>query len=803
MIYIINKKDEIIGFLKNNNAMSTPYYNDVHTNKIAENDEQIFSETLEFEVPYGYTTTELLDEGIQLLKADLTGKWKLFTIYQIDDSVDGITHTKKVYAINSLIWDLNHSYIEDRTWTAANSKSVFSYIFERTSWTLDNFNDAYLGGMRTFTISNGKRQQALDLAIKEFKIEIVAYANVVNGNVLDKRVSLVEKVGQKTGQRFEYRHNLKGATRTKSNDEFYTKLYVFGGTDDKGVKTTITSANKVRVKGTSGANIKYEYLPFLLDESANDLYNEGRKYLEGYIVNEDILKPEGLLDWGKKQFEYYNHPHYNYSIDVALLDERPNLGDTIAVVDFEMQPAMTISARVLETNYSDADPSTDFVVLGEFITIKATTPLEILNLQFLAQQALNQANKGEWRVEVLTPDGLDFEEETATKRLIARVYRGAEDVTAKMEKSAFIWQKINEEKEIDEAWTLAHRNVGNYIEIGIDESLHTIRCNIDDKISEDTMLMAKEKDFKFLSRIKLSDTYKEINAGVQQYVHYDYPRKQMFWTKVTKNTALVSEEDQKKKESFVVIRTDVEGNVLDFMTVKWGGHGSHFGFEFKDGKPYFLSPMTDTVNKATWVCEFPYQANKTITINSSSVTKVRKLDVRVNVDLRNNYVVTSAGANDKTKFNIYNREKFYKNPQIDALYTLTSADFGVQPHQVYQSCCFDFPYLYVSYGQTYAEGCKTYCVDVRTNSLVYRIDYEFDLGNMNFYHKHAELEGINYYYNEDGQKIMFQGIVFRNPIATIATRQNELYQFTEDARIDEFYVEDLTVDDTSLDEVIE
>lgn len=208
MIYIVNKEDKIVGFLKNNDSVASPFFDDIHNNKIAENGEKIYSETLELSVPYGYPSTELLDEGMQLLKRDTTGRWKLFTIYQVEDSINGITHTKRIYAINSLIWDMNHRYIEERSWTAANSRDVFLYIFQRVGWSLDNFNEFYSGGTKSFSLSNGKRQQALDEATKEFAVEVEAYVVIRDGNVLDKRVLLTDKLGEVTGQRFISIHSL-------------------------------------------------------------------------------------------------------------------------------------------------------------------------------------------------------------------------------------------------------------------------------------------------------------------------------------------------------------------------------------------------------------------------------------------------------------------------------------------------------------------------------------------------------------------------------------------------------------------
>lgn len=297
MIYILNSDDKIIGYLDNNSAGACPFYNDVHGSKIADESGKIWAETLTLDVPYGYEETDLLDTGTQLLIEDSNNRFKLFTIYDKGDVINGLGHLKKVDAINSLAWKLNHTFLEEKTWTAASSKDVISYIFQRSGWTLDEFNNFFNGGTKTYTVSEGKAQAALDNATKDFSIELEAYAVISKGNIIEKRVFFTEQLGEVTGQRFEYRHNLKGATRTKSNLEFYTKLFVFGGQNAKGQRSTITSVNKVKVPGSNN----YEYLPFILDEEANDKYNNGDAYLEGFIVNEDIISPAGLLTWAKSK----------------------------------------------------------------------------------------------------------------------------------------------------------------------------------------------------------------------------------------------------------------------------------------------------------------------------------------------------------------------------------------------------------------------------------------------------------------------------------------------------------------------
>lgn len=788
MIYIVNKQDRIIGMFKNNNAAATPFYNDIHNNKIADNDSKIWVETLEFEAPYGHSSTELLDEGIQLMKQDSTGKWKLFTIYQVEDIIEGITHYKKAYAINSCIWDLNHTHIDERSWTAANSRDIFFYIFQRSGWTLENFSDFFSGGTKSFGISEGKAQQALDEATKAFEVEIEAYVTIQNGNVLDKRVRLVEQLGRETGQRFEYRNNLKGATRRKSNDEFYTKLYVYGGQDKDGKRVSIQSANKVKVKGT---NSTYEYLPYLVDDAANDKYNAGRKYLEGYIVNEDIKKPEGLLTWGKAQFKYYNHPHYEYEVDVALLGNRPDIGDTIAVVDFEMEPPMTVSARVLETNYSESNPNEDSVVLGEYKTINAITPNLIWELQALANQALQKAEQKYYRVEIYTPNGLDFELENETKQVIVRVYDGTTLITDSIPASSYIWQKIDPDGLRDLKWEEKYKGKGNVINVGIECADCTIRCLVEGEVSI-PIVFTQESDFQFFCKLQNESLgMSDFNYRVAQYAQVDPVDKSIYWSQIYSGSLLTSDEI-KKGESFSITRTDFTGAIKDRMVCKWGGHGSHFGIENKDGKLWIYTCYRDveTMGKPYYIVKFPYQAGKFLKWGDSSIVKISNLTYptipRINIDVRNGYVLMVINSAEQTQYLVMRKSTFDEG-KFDYLYGLNASFFGVTSNQTYQSAALDFPYLYTTFGGT--DGTITngdwpvsYCIDIRTASIVYKINYDFS-HNIRPTDDHHEAETIGFYY-DGNTKYIIQGFAFTHDNEEYTRRNNMLYRAIERKRDD-------------------
>lgn len=780
MYYILNKDEKIIGVL-NNDGKSCPFYDDHHENAIAESSSsdngklaKIWSETLSLSVPYGYDETDLLERGTQILFKDSNDLYKLFTIYEVTDEINGETHRKSIDAFNSCIWKMSHTQIDSKKWVSANSKSVFSYIFERSGWTLDGFNEFYSGGVKSYELQEGTAQAALDEALKEFDVEVVAYAVINDGNIIAKHVQLVDRLGEDTGERFEYRHNIKGASRKETETEFYTKLYVKGGNHGNGKQATITSVNKVKNPKTS----LYEYLPYLLDDEANDNYNAGKDYLEGVITNTSIINEGGLLSWGKEQLKYYNHPKFEYTVDVALLAERPQIGDKIVVVDFEMSPVMTVTARVVATNYSLSDVVSDSVTLGEFTTINAITPSLIWQMQANANQALQDAQNRDYRVTITSTSGNDFANDKETKTLVAQVFKGNKMVTPTFKSESFDWIRYTPDGLLDVEFNNAHAGVGNMINISFADANYIYKCNVDTDL---TNAFFTESDFFFFSKLQTPVGGTDVNRRVVQYCVYDNINKNIFWVQGYSGSQ-VSKDDIAKAESFSITRTDNAGVIKDRMVCRFGGHGSHLGIEMINGVVWIYSAYRD-VTAAKWrYVKFKYQAGKLLNYADTTLlnTEIATTMGRLNIDPKNGYYLTVTGSNKNALYRVHKRAIF-EAKKYQPIHEFKAANFGINSTQTYQSSYLDYPYLYTTFGS--GEGNpvdgdmpELHVVDVRTGQAVHEIDFNFTQGTINpteeLFH---EIEGVTMYYDND-VKYLLVSFVFLNDNSELSNKTNHLYR---------------------------
>ncbi|MED3650603.1 phage tail spike protein [Heyndrickxia sporothermodurans] len=771
MYTILDPDLQVCGIL-DLNGKGCKFYNDLRSTKIADDQGKIWVDTLDISVPYGYRETDYMTFGYHLLKQADDGFFYCYRIGEPEDDVVGPTHVKRVHAINLLAWDLTHKIVPAKTFKAANSQDAFEYILQQTGWEIGD-ND-FFGGVKTLEFNAGQNAQYwLDNLTSQFSVEIRAHVQVHNGKVIRKLVDIVEELGESEGRRLEYSHDLIGLTRKGSDQEMYTKLYVYGGTNSKGQIVSIASVNNGR--------------EYILDEDANDIYNNGGDYLEGYIVNDQILNPSGLLDWGKTQFKKFNHPKFNYTVDVAYLGYTPNLGDHIQVVDFSMQPELTIAARVIQLDESEANPTNNKVILGEFIEIVAVTPAIIWELRAKAAQAAQEAAQAKsYKIDYSTPDGTDFADSNE-KRIIIRVYEGREDITAKIPESNFVWQKINTDGSHDTNWEKRYLNAGNVIYVGNEVVGSTIRCQINDEISDPIIFATEEDAAYFLTFPMNANGIDGVNRRVVQYAQIDHPRNHVYYSQVYGGKTH-RPPDYQTTESFELSRCTIDGTYMDSMLCLHGGHGSHFGIEYVNNKLWIWSLYRNPSNLIYHVVKFPYQPGKIIDWGDSSIVDMLSFSTtgyRVNLDVRNGYVLFVNGIKDPAFYVCKKSDvekKVYK-----PIYTARGSDinyFGVE--QTYQSACLDFPYVYMTSGSADIDDDQKclYCFDIRSKSLVYRIVYTFDKGTIEPIGAYRECETISYYYDSNGKKWLIQGFGFSNENVEESQKTNQLFRINEHKRGD-------------------
>lgn len=429
-----------------------PFYDDLRTEKIED-----FADTYEFSVPSNYQEAQHITRGNFVIFQDETYKYRLFRIYDAEDTIYYGIHVKKAYAENAFVNDLLKKLVPRAKLGTVNFRDAFAHCLSNSGWQIKQAD--YLGELINKEYDGTTTAQSEIQAIcKDYRGEIDAYVELNEANkIIGKYFNLVEERGRNdTGRRFEYRRDLTGATRKESDAELYTAIKARG-------KDGLTFA-----KMNNGSDTIY-------DSAANDLYNGGREYLVKYVEFSDAETEAALYALTHEELQKCNKPRYEYTIETALLeqyagyesDDVAYLGDNVRVVDFEMVPEMTVGARIIEKQTSFTDASKNAVVLGEYVEIVNTTPDDIKKLQDKLT-TINDGLSKIYRVEIRASAGTvaknGFLQTTGDAVLEAVVYKDNVRIVGSNEQ--YVWEKVYRKTgEHDTAWEAASKGIGNIIKV--------------------------------------------------------------------------------------------------------------------------------------------------------------------------------------------------------------------------------------------------------------------------------------------------------------------------------------------------
>lgn len=541
-IEILDPKLNKIGLLSNEMPSATPFYDAVHSNRIAENGVRIYSETLALKVPSQYPEADLLERGNHLLIEDTKGRYKLFAIEETSESINGNGHLKSVdVAYNAFITDMrNYTYIEEpKLFSPATTTDIIKFICAGSGWNYGELTELYHGSAKTFEVAEGNALTSLDSFTTQFGIDVEAYVEVSNGKIKDKIVKFsTTDADTVPTARFEYRQDLTEATRKATNTDFATMLYPYTMADEEGKRKSIKEVNEI----TNPYNGQKEKLPYIYDAEANDKYNGGRPYIKLKIQTDTIGTKEATLAWAKEQLKYYNHPKYEYSVGIHLFRQQPALGDYVELVDLEMSPPLSIKARVIAEERDLATGVGDKIVIGEFKEIEIREPDSIKALQEQLSN-MKQAQKPTYEVQ-------DFQEVTAEGAVLRVVVR-EDGRIMNLDTNQYSWKRFdNATQELDEPWSAGQSGVGPQIKVSVaDFDKYSYYCYV------------TIEDYDYILRADFRTGMTDFLKRVNRYVDSDTAVLAFFTDSHYDNNS--TKKDDNMRESFSRALT-YERNVIEF-----------------------------------------------------------------------------------------------------------------------------------------------------------------------------------------------------------------------------------------------
>ncbi|WP_258115737.1 phage tail spike protein [Levilactobacillus yiduensis] len=373
---ILDNQLRRIGLLSNHVRAGTPFWGDTIDQSIAEDDSAFAWEDLKdtfntinlaankktydhtitgITVPSNAPDAQNIVPGNHLLYYDSENqKHYVMRMMNIDQSSKETDQSFSFDAQNLCEWKLARTIPTAFSSNSVNAETAFTNLLAKSGWRLE-YNSKSIMTLKEEYDGSSSAQSYLQQLAADYDLDVDCYVKLDSvGDVTDQIVEVSDHIGSTKRTRLDYRNDLVGVDRKLVDDALVTKLYVLGNDG-----ATIEDANNgVAFLTDPDANAKYNH----------DIKGRGSTWLEGTITSDTIKNSAGLLAWGKKQLKMYNHPRYNYTVQVRS-DIAGGIGDDFRVVDFDLNPAMIVDARVIKVSKSKSDPSVHELTLGEYSTI--------------------------------------------------------------------------------------------------------------------------------------------------------------------------------------------------------------------------------------------------------------------------------------------------------------------------------------------------------------------------------------------------------------------------------------------------
>ncbi|WP_434520375.1 phage tail spike protein [Pediococcus sp. M21F004] len=675
-------------------------------------------------VPYGYPETEEIVQGAHLAYKDKTNNhWYVMRLTDIKDVIDASgTHYKSCVGVNLAIWDLIHTKLDDLKAPMASCEDAFRALLAKTSWTIGTVEET--GGTASITFSKSENAQAkLQALCQTYDCEIDAYMEFDSaGQPTTKTFDIVHELGVDDGVPVTYGDELVSMERVSTDENLFTRLYPYNSNGD----------------GIEDVN---NGVPYVENVEANDEYNtrivgvDGPKFLEGSITSKSIENHSALRDWAKGILAKFDHPRINYSIQISS-NFQAGLGDHIRIKDMEMLPKAAVDARVIQKTVSQADPTQNQVIVGEFATVNVITPNLIARLQnqinSRMQNLINDIKDGKKVavIHLVTPTGANWTMAEDSKTVIAKVFVDSTNLNAYLSPSAFIWQKTDPITGVhDTAWEDKHVNDGAQITLD-DGDVGTITCKIDGEFLKAEAEIVIEENYTQVWSYNFKNSFKDPwGEGIYkapQYVHIDNDNGFMIFSSGYDNDA-ASTKQRGPTSDTKYHRFKLDGTYMDSMVLQGGGHGSSFGYRFVDGMPEIWTTI-QTKSDGDFLGRVKYQPNTVVKLGDKSVINMCKLKnfKRISVDFEHGWVLAVAASNGAVEVTSMDNVKArkwtptYKFNTSDYDFKQWNGDYVDGDHEL-QSNDIYFPYVFLNAGHYNNRDKRlSICVNVVTESLVFR-----------------------------------------------------------------------------------
>ena len=318
-------------------------------------------------------------EENKVVYRDHEGDLRIAVIKEIDDS-DGTDGPLTEATCEPEFLELNEHVIEDRRFVDKTAQEALDAALEGTRYTGEVEVDLGLATTNFYYITALEAlAEILNVWGGEFK-DVVEFDE--QNNITSRKIKIIQRLGEDTGQRFEVDHNITEIGRTVISYPL-TAMYGRGasleiededGNHTGGYSRYIDFAD-VEWKKSKGDPVdkplgqKWVGDPEALKKYGR-IHNGQLLHRTGIFSNQDYEDPADLLMATWQHLQDNNKPVVNYRLSVDLFDDKVSLGDTAIVIDRNFARPIEIQSRVIAMEYDLLDIDGTMVVeMGQHLNL--------------------------------------------------------------------------------------------------------------------------------------------------------------------------------------------------------------------------------------------------------------------------------------------------------------------------------------------------------------------------------------------------------------------------------------------------
>ncbi|MDF2010189.1 phage tail spike protein [Priestia megaterium] len=399
MLYILNRKEQVVGVLSNKAPFSCPYLDDLHTENI-----QTGISSYEFSVPASHEMAEKIEGDGFVLRKDLDGKFQMFRIKNIEEDNTIDSYMKVVSTEHVAISELLVNVVRPATLNSYTLENAMKYVLSGTGYELGDV--SYLESKDVVFDQYITVLEAIYSIMELFDVEIQFEYKYSNGVVTNRIVHVTEQRGTVTNKLVTVGKDLVDVKRTVNTDNLVTALIGVGKGDSGGASLTFAGLSYNPNKEAGDNFSKPTDVDWIGNEDALQEYGKNGKHIFG-IFNDSIATTKvELADNTLKELKKRSKPETTYECTIRTLErltgyeaDKFRVGDTIRIKDKNMKPILVLEARIIEIKRSYTNPENDSVVLGDYKAIQISSYATIEKLKNIISQ-----NEQKWNIQGISED---------------------------------------------------------------------------------------------------------------------------------------------------------------------------------------------------------------------------------------------------------------------------------------------------------------------------------------------------------------------------------------------------------------